>query len=169
MVTQVLRLSNPNLTRACQRFLVVLAHHYNDHTGLCCPGHRLLARELLVSERQVKRLVHDAAKAGFLDVLPGQGRGHLSTFRLKVPPPEVIHRKGDISRNDAAGKGDIFGPEGPRKGDILGCAPIKVVEQEREKTEQDDARALVLRSREADAADFARTYDAYNRQFGWRT
>jgi hypothetical protein len=150
MVAQVLRLSNPTLTRAGHRLLVVLAHHHNAKTGLCCPGHALLGRELLIGKRQVIRLVHSLEKDGWIDVVPGQGRGRLSLYRIKLPPPDVIHRKGDISRTDAGRKGDISGPEGPRKGDILGHVPITVVEHDREKTEQVDA---VARAPEATSPD----------------
>jgi DNA-binding transcriptional MocR family regulator len=141
-VAQVLGLSNPNLTRACQKLLIVLAHYENARTGLCCPGHEVLSRKLMVSKRQVIRLVKQSQKDGWLDVIPGQGRGHLSVYKLKLPPPEEPPIKGDISRNDAGGKGDFLSQTHSRKGDILGRA-YKEVEQTRDKTEQESsARAF---------------------------
>ncbi|SRR6266511_3007092 len=108
MLAQVLRFSNPQVSRAEHKLLMVLAYHTNHETGLAYPGHRLLAQELLLTERHVKRLVHGLVKAGWLEVKPGQGRGHLSVYQIKIPPDEVIHRKGDMSRRRRPGKGDIL-------------------------------------------------------------
>jgi Sugar transport-related sRNA regulator N-term len=111
MLAQVLRFSNPQVSRAEHKLLMVLAYHTNYETGLAYPGRRLLAQELLITERHVKRLVHALVKAGWLEVKPGHGRGHLSVYRIKLPPDEVIHRKGDILRRRPPRKGDIFAPE----------------------------------------------------------
>jgi DNA-binding MarR family transcriptional regulator len=108
MLAQVLRFSNPLVSRAEHKLLMILAYHTNHDTGLAYPGRRLLAQELLITERHVKRLVQGLVKAGWLEVKPGQGRGHLSVYRIKVPPDEVIHRKGDMSRRRPPRKGDIF-------------------------------------------------------------
>jgi hypothetical protein len=124
MLAHVLRFSNPQVSRAEHKLLMVLAYHANHETGLAYPGRRRLAQELLITERHVKRLVQGLVKAGWLEVKPGQGRGHLSVYRITIPPDEVIHRKGDISRRRRPGKGDIFAQE---KGTFRG-APNNVVE-----------------------------------------
>jgi Sugar transport-related sRNA regulator N-term len=111
MLAHVLRFANPQVSRAEHKLLMVLAYHTNHETGLAYPGRRLLAQELLITERHVKRLVYRLVKAGWLEVKPGQGRGHLSVYRIKIPPDEVIHRKGDLSRRRHSGKGDIFAQE----------------------------------------------------------
>jgi DNA-binding MarR family transcriptional regulator len=98
MLAHVLRFSNPQVSRAEHKLLMVLAYHTNHETGLAYPGHRLLAQELLITERQVKNLVRRLVKAGWLEVKPGQGRGHLSVYRIKIPPDDVIYRKGEILR-----------------------------------------------------------------------
>ena len=124
MIAQVLRLSNGTLPRAAHKLLMVLAYHHNATTGLICPGHRLLAQELLITARQVRNLVRTLEKLGWLEVRHGQGRGHLSVYRIKIPPDAVIHRKGEISQRPIARKGEILRPE---KGKFCG-APHKEVE-----------------------------------------
>jgi hypothetical protein len=111
MIAHVLRWANPQVSRAEHKLLMVLAYHTNHETGLAYPGRRLLAQELLITERHVKRLVHRLVKAGWLQVKPGQGRGHLSVYRITIPPDEVIHRKGDRSPRRRPEKGDILAPE----------------------------------------------------------
>jgi Sugar transport-related sRNA regulator N-term len=108
MLAQVLRFSNPQVSRTEHKLLMVLAYHTNYETGLAYPGRRLLAQELFITERHGKRLVRVLVKAGWLEVKAGQGRGHLSVYWIKIPPDEVIHRKGDISRRRRPGKGDIL-------------------------------------------------------------
>src|SRR3989442_11492141 len=95
MIAQVLKMSNARLSRAEHRMLMVLAYHTNRETGFAYPGHRLLAKELLITTRQVIKLIQRLEKAGWIEVRRGQGRGHLSVYRLKVAP-EVIHRKGEL-------------------------------------------------------------------------
>jgi hypothetical protein len=123
-ISRVLRLSNPNLSRSAHKLLLILAYHTNHLTGLTCPGHRLLAQELLITERQVIRLVHRLEKDGWIEVVRGQGRGHLSVYRIKLDPTEVIHRKGDILPPAPRRKGDISGQEKV----TFQVAPINVVE-----------------------------------------
>jgi hypothetical protein len=138
MLAQVLRFSNPQLSRAEHKLLVVLAYHTNHETGLAYPGHRRLAQELLITERQVKNLVRRLVKAGWIEVNPGQGRGHLSVYRLTLPPDDVIHRKGEISQRPIARKGEILRPE---KGKFC-VAPNKEVEPT-ERNLQAGARAPI--------------------------
>src|SRR5213593_1880544 len=118
MLAHVLHFSNPQVSRAEHKLLMVLAYHTNHETGLAYPGHRLLAQELLITERQVKNLVRRVVKAGWLEVKPGQGRGHLSVYRITIPPDDVIHRKGEISPRPRAGKGEILRQE---KGKFCGA------------------------------------------------
>jgi hypothetical protein len=149
MIAHVPRLSNPDLSSGAHKLFILLAHHTNYKTGLACPGHRLLAQEMRVTERHIKRLVRELVKSGQVDVIHGEGRGHLSTYRIKLPPPEVIHRKGDMSTEAPARKGDIFAPDPGEKG-TFSHPPIDEVEQ-REKTEQavslsrDDRLAIARR------------------------
>jgi hypothetical protein len=129
MIAQVLRFSNPLLTRPQKNLLLVLAYHTNHATGLAFPGHRLLSQELLVTERQVKHLVRRVVKAGWVEVRPGQGRGHLSVYRLTLPPDDVIHRKGEVS---AASAPEKRGNRAPEKGKSA-APPYKEVEPQERK------------------------------------
>jgi hypothetical protein len=128
MIAQVLSLPKSNLSRGAHTLLLLIAHHTNHRTGLAFPGHRLLAQELRVTERHIKRLIHEVWKLGYLQMIPGQGRGHLTVYRLQVSPPEVIHRKGDIPPAAPKKKGDIAAPIPAEKG-TLPHPPIDVVEQ----------------------------------------
>jgi hypothetical protein len=109
MIAQVLRLSKS--TGSAQKLLLVIAYHMNHETGLACPSRRLLATELRVSERHIKRLLHTLFKLGELDIRHGQGRGHLSTYHIRLDPTEVIHRKGDIPKQGATPKRGHVGSE----------------------------------------------------------
>jgi hypothetical protein len=56
MLAHVLRFSNPQVSRAEHKLLMVLAYHTNHETGMSYPGRRLLAQELLITERHVRVL-----------------------------------------------------------------------------------------------------------------
>lgn len=127
MLAQVLRFSNPILTRPQKNLLLVLAYHTNPTSGLAYPGHRLLALELMITERQVKTLVRRVVKTGWVEVRPGQGRGHLSVYRLTLPPDEVIPRKGEMLNSPSPEK---RGNPAPEKGKSA-VTPYKEVEREK--------------------------------------
>jgi hypothetical protein len=109
MISQVLRLSKS--TGSAQKLLLVIAYHTNHETGLACPSRRLLATELRVSERHIKRLLHTLFKLGELDIRHGQGRGHLSTYHIRLDPTDVIHRKGDMPKGGPPPKRGHLGSE----------------------------------------------------------
>jgi hypothetical protein len=95
MVAQVLHKSQH--TGSAYKLLLVIAYHANPETGLAWPSRRLLAAEIRVGERYLKRLLRRLVKSGELEIRPGQGRGHLSVYRIHLDDAEVIHRKGGLT------------------------------------------------------------------------
>jgi hypothetical protein len=95
MLAQVLHKSQH--TGSAYKLLLVIAYHTNPQTGLAWPSRRLLAAEIRVGERYLKRLLRRLVKSGELEIRPGQGRGHLSVYRIHLDDAEVIHRKGGLT------------------------------------------------------------------------
>jgi hypothetical protein len=95
MLAQVLHKSQH--TGSAYKLLLVIAYHTNPQTGLAWPSRRLLAAEIRVGERYLKRLLRRLVKSGELEIRSGQGRGHLSVYRIRLDDAEVIHRKGGLT------------------------------------------------------------------------
>jgi len=144
MLAQVLRLSNPLLSRPQKNLLLVLAYHTNRETGLAYPGHRLLSQELMITTRQVRNLVHQVEKAGWVEVRRGQGRGHLTVYRLKLDPEEVIPRKGEMVYAPSSEKRGNPAPEKGKSAAEKGKSTVTpIYEVEREKKEMETGLAPV--------------------------
>src|SRR5664279_3440152 len=83
-VIQVLAMPRTGLLGADFPVLVVLAWHKNEHTGICEPGYKTLAREACVSTDTVGRSVANLKTLGFLDYQAGKGNTS-NQYVLHIP------------------------------------------------------------------------------------
>jgi hypothetical protein len=83
-----------NVTGSAHRLLLIIASYAHPDTGLAWPSRARLVRDMGVSPQYVKRLQAKLIKVGALELVPGQGRGHFSCYRIVVDHEKVIHRKG---------------------------------------------------------------------------
>ncbi len=77
--------------------LLALADYANDQ-GECWPSVRTLAGRTGLSERTVYRILARAARAGYIIVIPGGGKGRSNRYKLMLEvlrghqPPKQVHR-----------------------------------------------------------------------------
>lgn len=85
--------------------LVVIAHHAAEQ-GEWRTDHPTLQREARLKRRRVQRILAALVASGELAVIPGDGRGHASIYRLLISPERAAQRT--PFSEEAAAKG---GPE----------------------------------------------------------
>ena len=66
--------------------ILVTVAHYSDHRGEWTVDQATLQRRTRLSRRRVQELLADLTATGDLAVIPGDGRGKLSTYRLLIRP-----------------------------------------------------------------------------------
>src|SRR4051812_15530172 len=54
-----------------------------DHDGKCFPGEKTLAAKCKLSVRHIQRLQAVLEEKGYLQIVRGIGRGHMTTFQLQ--------------------------------------------------------------------------------------
>src|SRR4028119_74024 len=92
---------------------------YSDQRGEWIVDQATLQRRARLSRRRVPQILDDLVTAGELVVKPGDGRGHPSTYRLLVAPPDQERAK--QSAPFPAGKGEAHCTLSGEKGET-GCA-----------------------------------------------
>jgi hypothetical protein len=87
--------------------ILVTVAHYSDHRGEWTVDQATLQRRTRLSRRRVQELLADLTATGDLAVIPGDGRGKLSTYRLLIRPEKArpSAQKGAEERTLSAPKG----------------------------------------------------------------
>jgi DNA-binding transcriptional MocR family regulator len=70
--------------------LIVLAHHVNAESGLCCPSQATIADRCIVSERTVRQILSDLEEDGFIKRnkrMTRRGRSSDTFVLLGAPQP----------------------------------------------------------------------------------
>jgi len=75
-------LFSSKLTAKDLRFCMVLYHHRNPHTKLCCPGLPLLCSEAHLSDRTIKKIRKKLSRLGIITYQKGTGRKHHTKYKL---------------------------------------------------------------------------------------
>jgi helix-turn-helix protein len=120
-----------NVSGSAHRLLLILASYAHPDSGLAWPSRARLVRDMGVSPQYVKRLQAKLIKIGALALVPGQGRGHFSCYRIVVDPEKVIHRKGQHFHGEGREKRATDVPE-------KRATPVPPIES---KSERKNARA----------------------------
>jgi hypothetical protein len=126
---------------SARTLLLVIASHVNPDTSWAWPSLDTLAAEIARTRRHVIRLITQLEMLGELEVRRGHGRGHVSFYRVHLPPTnrELVapvekmtspSRKGDTSRQEkvtlAPEKGDISNRE-----EVTSMSPKSTSEREK--------------------------------------
>lgn len=91
---------------------------YSDHNGEWVIDQATLQRRARLSRRRVQQILEDLITAGELAVKPGDGRGHPSSYRLLIAPPD--QERAQQSAPFPAGKGEAHCTLSAQKGEA-GC------------------------------------------------
>jgi len=102
-------------------FLLVVIAHYADQHGEWHIDRSTLEREVRLSRRPVQRILAALMAAGELAVIPGDGRGHPSIYRLLILPKggadaPLSEPKGGADAPLSAPKGGAHAPLSAPKG-----------------------------------------------------
>jgi hypothetical protein len=77
--------------------MLAIADHADDD-GIAYPGVPRLARKARVTERHARRLIHQLARAGEIEIASGAGKNGTNVYRIKLP---LINRHPDKLSADA--------------------------------------------------------------------
>lgn len=117
--TAIVQELSEGLTCREKLVLLLLSNRHHDDTGQCNPSIARLAREGIMSERQVQRCIRSLAHKRFITVLDARGgRSRSNNYHLDCVDASL---KGDTMTPFTPGKGDRVTPfkdDGEQKGDI---------------------------------------------------
>jgi helix-turn-helix protein len=136
-MTSVAQVRSSSKSRGSARtLLLVIASHTNPDTGWAWPSLNTLAREVALTRRRIRQLVHQLEGLGELEVRRGQGRGHVNFYRVHLASAEKGKsppRKGEISDPE---KGKCLSPKSKREREKKGAPAAPVFSLSPDKPEQ---------------------------------
>ncbi len=91
------------LSHGAQRLLYLMATMWADRAGVCYPSESLLARESGYTPRHVRRLVPEAANAGWLMIQ--QGGGRVSNLYALMVGDMAVERDTNVHAQTFSGHG----------------------------------------------------------------
>jgi hypothetical protein len=95
--------------------ILVVVASYSDHQGEWVIDQATLQKRARLGRRRVQQILAELVEAGELAVVPGDGRGHRSTYRLILGSEEA--RKGEAACTLSEEKGEAPCTLSPEKGE----------------------------------------------------